>query len=428
MSTRDHRLLIVDDEPDYCLSVSHYLTRRGFVVHCADSIAEARARLISQIFEGIVLDMRLPDGDGLDFLPDLRSGFPEMGIVVATGNGDVPVAVEAMRRGANHFVTKPFDPNEVEAVLRRCIELVKPRQREIPRLHSPEPFVGAGPASRAAIQMAEIAAQSDSPVLLTGETGTGKGVLARWIHEHGPRRQAKFVEINCSAIRGELLASELFGHARGAFTSAVENRAGLLDVADGGTLFLDEIGDMDPAIQGSFLKVVEEKWYRRVGEVTPKKSDFRLICATNSDLAAEVAARRFRADLLFRINVLPIELPPLRSTPGNLAPLIRHLLNALGAPHATLTLDAARMLEAHTWPGNIRELQNVLHRAIQLSRDQVIGAEHLSGLKAAPRIRQPEEATAALTRCEGDKARAARELGISRATLYRRLRASKQSH
>lgn len=425
------RLLIVDDESAFCVAISRYLTRGGFSVREAGSLREARAALSGERFHGILLDLHLPDGNGIDMIPDLRSGFPDMAIIVATGSGEIPVAVEAMRRGADHFVTKPVDPQELDIFLRRSLEVAQLRRKSAvqARLYRPaEPFFGSHKRAREAQKLAAIAAASDSAVLLTGETGTGKGVFAKWIHAHSPRRKGEFVEVNCSVLRGELLANELFGHARGAFTSANEARPGLLEAADGGTLFLDEIGDMDPAIQAQFLKVIEEKRYRRLGEITSRASDFRLVCATNHSLADDVASGRFRNDLLFRINVLMITLPPLRATSSDLAPLVRHLLTELGAAGAVLDREAAEALEGYEWPGNVRELRNVLERALLLSCGDEITLECLPGVE--PLEVQPHEDAGevlrTLERCGGDKARAAQELGISRATLYRRLQSLKR--
>jgi transcriptional regulator with PAS, ATPase and Fis domain len=292
---------------------------------------------------------------------------------------------------------------------------------------------------RQVLELATMATHNDSPVLINGETGVGKGVLARWIQEHSNRAHAPFVEVNCSSLRGELLSSELFGHTRGAFTSAVENRQGLIEVADGGTLFLDEIGDMDPAVQAQFLKVIEEKQYRRLGEVRVRTSEFRLICATNQNLEERVQAGLFRRDLFFRINVFRVTLPALRSMPENLPGLVNSLLRYL-TPRAT-TVDPAvyELMAQYPWPGNVRELRNVLERALVLSAGQLT-PDHFKGLLKPPALTSPGSEPAALkladvetlrireamTRFDGDTRKAADALGISRATLYRRLKDLKQ--
>ncbi|HEV2722754.1 MAG TPA: sigma 54-interacting transcriptional regulator, partial [Thermoanaerobaculia bacterium] len=236
------KLLIVDDEAAFRVPMSRYLTRSGFAVRDAGSLRAARATLAEDDYHGLLLDLGLPDGDGLDWLDEIRRTNERLAVLVITGRGEIPIAVEAMRRGADHYLTKPVEPSEVATHLRRFVSVERPRP-------SSSVFFGGSTAARRLRELCELAASSDLPVLITGDTGSGKGVVARWIHEHSRRRSGAYVEINCSALRGELLANELFGHARGAYTSAVDAQRGLLDAADGGTLFLDEIGDMERAIQ-----------------------------------------------------------------------------------------------------------------------------------------------------------------------------------
>jgi len=402
------KLLIVDDEPSFRVAMSRYLSRTGFDVRDAGSLRAARATLAADRYQGLLLDLHLPDGNGMEWIEEIRRTYADLALVVITGCGEIPVAVEAMRRGADHFVTKPIEPSEVASFLRRALDLGshKPRRAS----NSSMPFFGSGSAARELQEMARVAASSDSVVLITGETGSGKGVLARWIHEQSARRAKNCVEVNCSALRGELLANEMFGHARGAFTSAAEAQTGLLDAADGGTLFLDEIGDMDLAIQAQLLKTIEEKRYRRLGDVTQRRSDFRLLCATNHSLHDAVAAGRFRSDLLYRINVLSIHVPPLRERISDLRALVQHLTAA------PIEQPALELMERHHWPGNVRELRNVLERAVLLARGEAIAPRHI-----VLDERGSVDVHAVVQRNGGDKERAARELGISRATLYRRL-------
>jgi transcriptional regulator with PAS, ATPase and Fis domain len=270
-------------------------------------------------------------------------------------------------------------------------------------------------------------------VLLQGETGTGKGVLARWLHEHGAREGMPFVEISCAGLPRDLLASELFGHTRGAFTSAVADKEGLLDVADGGTLFLDEIGELDAAMQSQFLTVLEGKRYRRLGEVRERRSEFRLVCASSRVLTDEVASGRFRPDLYFRINVLPITVPALRDRAADMPRLVTHLLDGLGAGDVEVSPDVLGFLQAYPWPGNIRELRHALERALMLAGQERLESAHFAWLEAAPRPRPAHPSTQAdLTRFEqavrdhgGSVEDAARALGLSRATLYRRLKVAR---
>lgn len=430
------RLLIVDDEEAFTMPLAAYLMRVGFDTVIAHSLAQARAALRSDEVNGILLDLHLPDGNGIDWIDEVRGELPDVAIVVITGTEDLTIAVEAMRRGADHYATKPVNLPDLELFLRKGLEVGMLRRRSAvtQRLSKPaDVFMGRSAPATYAFDMARVAASTDSAVLITGETGTGKGVLAQWIHQQSSRRAMPFVEVNCSTLRGDLLSSELFGHARGAFTSAVDARPGLLDAADGGTLFLDEIGDMDLAVQAQFLKAVEEKRYRRMGEVQTRQSDFRLLSATNRDLANDALSRRFRHDLLYRINVLPLRMPSIRETPDDLEGLVRYLLRTLGSRSNAIDGEALTRLAAYDWPGNVRELRNVLERALLLARGGTITAAHLRGLDEVAPVQtraagvsvagDAELLRSVLRRAGGDKHRAARELGISRATLYRRLKA-----
>jgi DNA-binding NtrC family response regulator len=352
----------------------------------------------------------------------------------------VPIAVEAMRRGADQFMTKPVNIGELEAFLRKTLEDDGPRhglpgkaarRGTAPRRAAPARpslFFGDSTAGQRLRELGSLAARNDSPALLQGETGSGKSLLARWIHDHGARASRPFVELSCAALSGELLASELFGHARGAFTSALSDKEGLLDVADGGTLFLDEVSEMEPATQARFLKVLEEKRYRRLGEVVERRSEFRLICATNRNLRHETEAGRFRADLFFRLNVFPIDVPALRTRPEDLAALVQHLLATLGAADTPVSPAAVEALQRHSWPGNVRELRNALERAVLLARGDALAPEHFRRLDALG-VRPPEMLMqerewllrSAIRNSRGNVTAAAQALGVSRATMYRRL-------
>ncbi len=431
-------LLLVDDEEAIRISFGRYLERGGFSVRSAADLAEAREALSATRFDAILLDVNLPDGNGLDWIVELRESFPQVAIIVITGRGDIPQAVEAMRRGADHFLAKPVSMPDLEVFLRKGLELghLRRSRRAHQRL-SPRSgiFFGESPSMAEVKHLAGLAAESDAPIVLEGETGVGKGVIARYIHEHSARRTEPLVEINCSILRGDLLASELFGHTRGAFTSANEGREGLLDVADGGTLFLDEIGDMDLAVQSQFLKVLEEKSYRRLGETRERRSDFRPLFATNRTLFEDVRQGRFRKDLYFRVQVFPIQIPPLRDRPDDIAPLVHFFLDSLGAAQPSITPEALGLLRHYPWPGNVRELKNVIERSILLSRKGPLGIEHFPGLKDSARLNglagrhpgpsatlNPTEILEAVHHAGGDTKKAAEALGISRATLYRRIK------
>jgi PAS domain S-box-containing protein len=301
------------------------------------------------------------------------------------------------------------------------------------REHKPRPFFGKSPAIRKVLEHANIVLKSETAVTIIGETGAGKGIMARWIHDHSLRKNRTFVALNCSNLKGEMLASELFGHTKGAYTSAVQERNGLIQLADGGTLFLDEISNMSLSIQAEFLKVIEEKHYRRLGEDKTRKSDFRLICSSNRDLFEETLTGNFRQDLYFRIHVFPIYMPPLRKMLQDLPGLAQHILAELGAPHMQLSDAVIKLLESYNWPGNVRELRNVLERALLLTQGQNLSPEHFPGLGFSSFLNSTDEdridlknierthILEVINKCGGDKTKAAKALGISRATIYRKL-------
>ncbi|MDH4164103.1 MAG: sigma-54 dependent transcriptional regulator [Nitrospirota bacterium] len=437
MKTARPGILVIDDETAICELFSRFLTDSGFEVKTAVSLAEARALITARSFDAVILDQFLADGTGMDFIGELRTAGPDMAIIMITGHGDIPLAVEAMQRGADNFLAKPVRLSDLKVIVQKSLEVgvLKRTSRACQVLGArTRPDFGSSPAMRSVMEVAGLASDSEAPLLITGETGAGKGVLARWIHDNGNRSASLFVEVNCSALRGELLASELFGHARGAFTSAVQDRQGLLDVANGGTLLLDEIGDMDIAIQAQFLKVIEDKTYRRLGEVKERKSNFRLICATNKDLEAEAAQGRFRKDLLYRIQVLPVRIPPLRERCDDIPGLVRQLLAFLNYQYRDVDRSVLSLLESYPWPGNVRELRNVLERAMLLSRGKALEPPHFPGLSqpaafaaANERIKdlervEMESIRAALDRCGGDVNKTAEALGVSRATIFRRLK------
>ena len=429
-------ILIIDDDPMVQSAIATFLKDVGFNVHVASSVAGARASFVARSYEAVIVDQILPDGSGIDLVPELRALSPDIAIVVITGAADVPLAVKAMQEGADNFLPKPLSFDGLLVFLKKSLEVRSLRRisGSRKRLEKPTPFDFGASAAMASVQeLARLATENDSPVLITGETGVGKGMLARWVHDNSGRTVGSFVEVNCSGLRGELLASELFGHCKGAFTSAVQDRQGLLDVADGGTLFLDEIGDMDLSVQSQFLKVIEEKTYRRLGEVRMRTSDFRLLCATNKDLVEEASHGRFRKDLLYRIQVMPIAVRPLRDRSEDIERLVLHILRNLHYPFPDVAPDILALLRAYPWPGNVRELRNVLERAAMLARGSVLTKQFFAGLRGParnaltdPRGRldsvEMETIRASLKRARGNVNEAAKELGISRATIYRKIK------
>jgi DNA-binding NtrC family response regulator len=434
-------LLIIDDEPAVRFGISKYLEGEGFSIKEAACLEEARSVLGRQSFQAILLDVCLPDGDGLEFLKQIRLQDATVPVIMITGHGSIAMAVEAMREGADHFLTKPVDLRELDVLLTKSIQLGSMRRENRALKVRPKaisPFLGESQAMREVLPLVSAACRHRSPLLIRGETGTGKGLLARFIHEQGPNADEPFVELNCAALKGDLLESELFGHAKGAFTGAVEAKEGLLERAHRGTLFLDEIGDMDLAVQAKFLKVLEEKRFRPVGRIEERVSDFRLIGATHQDLEKKIGDGTFRQDLFYRINTLALTLPPLRDRPEDLPPLVAHLLTFIagGRRSPEVGPKVLERLRRYSWPGNIRELHNVLERAWILSDGKELGVEHFAFLS-------PDEPAAAhgalppdgmdlnsaerahilvvLRHASANVPEAAKMLGVSRATLYRKI-------
>jgi len=443
------RILIVDDDPSVRDVLGMLFEREGWSVTRAGSGEEALAAVRRQPTEVTFLDLRLGEENGLDLLPRLIELRPEMSVIVLTAVGTIESAVEAMRRGADNFILKPVDPPRLLAIAAKGLESQSLRRKALQlerASRAPSPFLpGASATMREVLHLAEIVAARDTTVLIVGETGTGKGLLARRIHDLSPRRGRPFVELNCAGLQKDLTESELFGHERGAFTGAAERKIGLFEAAHEGTLFLDEIGEMDPAIQAKLLKVLEEKRFRRVGGLAEIEVDVRLVAATHRDLEKDAAADRFRQDLLYRLNVFRIEIAPLRERPEDIPPLAAHLLERHrrpGGEPARISAAAARLLADYRWPGNVRELRNVIERAVILCPDGgAIGPEHLHLLestgarpraaaqttgvpRSTARLRDAERdhLETALRARDGNVQAAARDLGISRGTLYRKAR------
>jgi DNA-binding NtrC family response regulator len=430
------KILLIEDEAGTRFGFVRYLSLAGYDVTEAENLSCAGRLYSSQKFDAVIIDINLPDGSGLDLIEKIRQGSSEISIIIITGAGDIPIAVDAMRKGADNFLTKPVDMEGLELFLKKSLEvgIIRKIHSCRQRLGKNEDILfGESTSMQEVAALARIAAENDSPVLITGDTGTGKGVIARWIHGHSERSPYAFVDVNCSGLKGDLLARELFGNARGAFTSADRDRDGLMDAADRGTLFLDEIGEMDISAQAQFLKVLEEKTYRRLGDSKLLRSDFRLICATNKNIEDELLKGAFRRDLYFRINLLTIHIPPLRERMDDLPDMVRRILSTGKSSKSKITEDAIQVLKTYPWPGNVRELKNVLERATILSRGDTLTQEHFSWLKStalglptgtAKTLEEIEHThmLSALERSNGDVAKAAKSLGISRATLYRKLK------
>ena len=381
-----NRVLLVDDEPGPRFGIRRFLKSHDFDVEEADDCASARTKFRAMRPDVTVMDFRLPDGTALDLIRDFRT-VDDSSIVVLTAYASIDTAVEAVKLGAEHFFTKPVELEALLVVIRRTIENQRNRSHLIADTKSSQtrrrvdPFLGASAKIHELREKTEAVLRTDSPVLIHGETGTGKTVLARWIHDRGRRAGEAFVDLNCAGISREFLETELFGHEKGSFTGATATKQGLLEVAHRGTVFLDEIGDMDLQVQASLLKVLEEKRFRRLGDVKDRATDVRLIAATHREFRALVEENRFRQDLYYRISTLELFVPSLRERREDIPLLAENILERLardlGQKRATLTDDAQRALKSYDWPGNIRELRNVLERGLLRSPGETLDASAL---------------------------------------------------
>lgn len=421
-------ILVVDDDETVRQTLAEFFALSGMEVLTASSANEARSAVGQYLPDVVVMDLRLPGATGLSLLEALRSDDPDGAIIVLTGHADVRTAVGALRGGALDLLEKPVDLEALRDAVMRGIEMVRLR-REVALLRA-----GGAARQRAPLQpsfekLIQLAARNDdAPVLILGETGTGKGYIARRIHDLSPRSKQPFVEINCASLSPTFFESEVFGHERGAYTDAHQSKRGLVEVAANGSLFLDEVAELSLDVQPKLLKVIEEQRFRRLGGTAELRSAARIMCATNQPLQALAAEKRFRADLFYRLQVLTITLPPLRERHDELPQLISHFLPR----GASLTADATQALLAYHWPGNIRELKNTLWRASILSEDHAIsvGALNLPGANGAGdhggdlslHAAVHRAIDAALARTGGNRAKAAALLGIARSTLQEKLR------
>jgi len=456
MADSPKHLLLVEDEAPLREAVAEQLGDRGFDVVQADSAERALEALADFAFDIVVTDLRLPGMDGTRVIEAAVDRYPDIIGIVITGYGTVKDAVEVIKRGAADFVTKPFQFDELWHALEGAIEQRRLRtenawlREQLQQRFSFEGIVGRSRAMRDLFQVLQTVASAASTILITGETGTGKEVVARAIHHASPRRAQRFVAINCSAIPENLLEAELFGHARGAFTGAITNRQGRLEQAHRGTLFLDEVGTMSMALQMKLLRVLQEREFERVGESQTIKVDVRVIAATNADLAKMVAEGTFREDLYYRLHVIPVTLPPLRDRKEDVSLLVQHFLQKycgeLGRPVMTVSQPALRCLMAYAWPGNVRQLENAMERAVALSggRTQVEVSDLPPDIQSASEgepfllgLRLPDDGISfesfigsierevirrALERTGGNKAAAAQVLNMKRTTLVEKLK------
>ncbi len=435
-------LLLIDDEASLRRTLHTVLESMGHTVAEAASAEQALHWISKQHFDAAFLDLRLRREEGMDLLPLLLREEPRLAVIVITAHATIASAVEAMRAGAFDYLPKPFTPDQLRLVLERWRQMQRLRNRlanleEQMRSAAPEIDIQTRePAMQQALDLAFQVASSEATVLLRGESGTGKGVLARAIHERSGRANGPFVIVHCPSLSGELLESELFGHVKGAFTGAVRDTEGKVAAAEGGTLFFDEIGDVSPAVQAKLLRLLQDRSYERIGETATRIANVRIIAATNRDLAAEVAAGRFREDLFYRLNVIDLELPPLRQRPHDVLPLAEHLLaffaRQTGKAVRSFAPDAEAALMRHKWPGNIRELRNAIERGVILASGPRLERIHLPGQVGNPPPPRVEVGGAVtLDTLEAEHIRcvlanspsleeAAVTLGIDPSTLYRK--------
>jgi two-component system NtrC family response regulator len=436
-------ILVVDDEAYIRRLIEKELGSDRRVVRSADSIGAAQEAFRRDAFEVVLLDMRLPDGSGLELLTHIQEFAPEVQVIVITGHGDVDNAVQAMKLGAYDYVTKPFALDRLELIVEKACQRARlQRENQLLRrtrsVSPPEKLIGRSEKMEQVRYLIRKVAPTRVPVLLTGESGTGKNVVAQSIYEGSTRKEMPFITKNCGTFQKDLLRSELFGYRKGAFTGANASYEGLLSFAHRGTLFLDEVGELSLEVQSALLRVIENQAFRRVGDKDERRVDVRFIFATNRDLTRELAAGRFSEALYHRLNVFQIEMPPLRERKEDIPLLVEYFLGRLGSPDRNLRITdrAMQCLMAYPWPGNVREMQNVLERSVILSEGELVTERglplELVGGAPQPRdgvsflcLREVERQhiLAVLEYVKGSRTKAAEILGIGRKTLYRKLQA-----
>lgn len=438
------KVLIVDDEPNALRVLAAILASEGYGVSQAFNVAGAKKEIAGGDFDAVVTDMKMPDGEGTDLYEWVAENAPDLPVIFLTAYGTVESAVSAMSRGAYHYFIKPPDYQSLKVILARAVEQrrLKRELADLKRqLTGNRTLIGKSSGIRHILEIIRAVKDSESSVLVGGETGTGKELVARALHYEGLRRNKPFVAVNCAAIPRELIESELFGYEKGAFTGALSRRIGRFEQAAGGTLFLDEIGELDPGMQAKLLRVLQEREIERLGGNQKIPVHFRLVCATNRDLRREVQGGRFREDLFYRLHVVHITVPPLRDRLEDLPLLVNEMVREFCArENKVIEVPPAvmRLFSRYTWPGNIRELRNIMERAVVLARGKRITERDLPEELFVPETAAPhcESAPpplgslkemethairAALERFQGNKSKAAKMLGMSRKTFYKRL-------
>jgi DNA-binding NtrC family response regulator len=458
MRTENHRVLIIDDERPVLMTLEALLKRHGYQVETAPTAAQGLKVLKSKSPTLVLLDLRLPDADGLEMLDRIKTELPEVQVIILTAHDSLHNAIESIKRGAYHFISKPYAPEELlslvekalekQFLLRETEELREKTEQLEKRLEiaeaRPAPIFKSKPMQEIE-ELIGAMAPSDANVLIVGESGVGKEVIANAIHAQSRRAGQPMVKLNCAAFPQTMIEGELFGYVKGAFTGAMQNFPGMIGAANGGTLFLDEISDMPADLQTRFLRVLQEREYRPLGSTQTMKADFRAIASTNRPIAEALAENRLRSDLYYRLNTFQIEVPALRKRKEDIPPLIaqfvRQFSQQLGKPEPEISPDAFQKLLDYSWPGNVRELQNAIEYAVVLARQGIIGVKELpTEIQLPPELQQAElsalprsgvqtldevERTAilqALAECRGNKKKAAELLGIQRPTLYNKMK------
>jgi DNA-binding NtrC family response regulator len=433
-------ILIIDDEEPLRKLLGRIISLEGFETEEASTIKAAWKALDDKESDVVLCDVKLPDGNGVDFVKEAKAKYPLKEFILLTAYGNIPDGVLAIKNGAFDYITKGNDNDRIIPLLYQAVDRVKANKRSAVKIKEKSSFgfediLGHSPAIRDAVNIAQRIAPTDSNILLLGETGTGKEVFANAIHSASRRSKNPFVAINCSAISRELLESELFGHRAGAYTNAIKDKKGLVELADKGTLFLDEIGEMNIDLQAKILRVIENGEFIKLGDEKTSKASVRIIAATNRDLKKEIERGQFRQDLYYRLNVFSIELPPLRERVEDIALLANHFLSLFGSREGktglSLSKEALQFMQQYSWHGNIRELKNVMERAVILSDEIKVLPEHLP-YEIQKRSEQSADSLSlssvekkhiekVLQYTKGNKTRAAEFLGIGLTTLYRKL-------
>jgi DNA-binding NtrC family response regulator len=458
MKTENHRVLIIDDERPVLMTLEALLKRHGYQVETAPTAAQGLKVLKSKSPTLVLLDLRLPDADGLEMLERIKSELPKVQVIILTAHDSLHNAIESMKRGAYHFISKPYAPEELLSLVEKALETqfllreAKELRAKTEQLEKrleiaearPTPIFKSKPMQEIE-ELIEAMAPSDANVLIVGESGVGKEVIANAIHGRSRRAGQPMVKLNCAAFPQTMIEGELFGYVKGAFTGAMQDFPGMIGAADGGTLFLDEISDMPADLQTRFLRVLQEREYRPLGSTQTMKADFRAIASTNRPIPQALAENRLRSDLYYRLNTFQIEVPPLRKRKEDIPPLIAQFVKQfsqqLGKPEPEVSPDAFQKLLDYSWPGNVRELQNAIEYAVVLAREGMIGVKELpTEIQLPPELQQAErsalprsgvqtlddvERTAilqALAECRGNKKKAAELLGIQRPTLYNKMK------